>query len=388
MFGTIVDYWYLTGDESYNDVTIQAIVHQAGPDRDFMPDNQTLTEGNDDQGFWAMATMSAAENVFPDPPEDQPQYLAITQAVFNEYVSRWEPEVCGGGLRWQIFEFNNGFDYKNTISNGCFFNVAARLARYTGNETYSEWAEKIFDWQQKVNLVNSKWEVMDGLHLKGGTCDDVDLIQWSYNSGILMHGAAVMYNLTSDDKWKKRVDGLLEHVTTKFFKNGVVYEQFCEENKLCNNDQRSFKGYLIRWMAWTSQLYPETYDTISKLIKSSVTSAMTSCSGDVAPPDFNGHPGTACGFAYIPAAQYDDLPGVGEQMNALNLVMYSLIQKVGSPATSDTGGTSKGDVNGGKSDDSKTKLYEPITVGDKVGAGFLTTLILAGVIGGCTFLIK
>ena len=117
MFGTMVDYWFYTGDTTYNEVTTQALLHQVGDDRDFMPTNQTRTEGNDDQGFWAMAAMSAAENKYPDPPADQPQWLGLAQAVFNEYVGRWDEATCGGGLRWQIFTFNNGFNYK-VSSNG------------------------------------------------------------------------------------------------------------------------------------------------------------------------------------------------------------------------------------------------------------------------------
>lgn len=85
MFGTMIDYWLYTGDESYVEVTTQAMLHQTGDDRDYMPPNQTKSLGNDDQGFWAMAAMSAAENNFPNPPPDQPQWLALAQAVFNEY---------------------------------------------------------------------------------------------------------------------------------------------------------------------------------------------------------------------------------------------------------------------------------------------------------------
>jgi mannan endo-1,6-alpha-mannosidase len=73
--------------------------------------------------------MSAAEKVFPDPPSDRPQWVPLVQAVFNSQVPRWNTETCGGGLNWQVYGFNAGYDYKNTISNGCFFNIAARLAR-------------------------------------------------------------------------------------------------------------------------------------------------------------------------------------------------------------------------------------------------------------------
>lgn len=53
MFGTLVDYWALTGDDTYNAVVSQALLSQVGDDKDYMPQNQTRSEGNDDQGFWA-----------------------------------------------------------------------------------------------------------------------------------------------------------------------------------------------------------------------------------------------------------------------------------------------------------------------------------------------
>lgn len=48
MFGTMVDYWAYTGDETYLNVTYQALQSQIGDDADFMPTNQTKTEGNDE----------------------------------------------------------------------------------------------------------------------------------------------------------------------------------------------------------------------------------------------------------------------------------------------------------------------------------------------------
>lgn len=119
MFTALIDYWYFTGDDSWNDITSQAIIWQAGGDGTFMPSNQTRTEGNDDQGFWAFAAMAAAERNFPNPPDDVPGWLAMAQAVFNTQARRWDTESCGGGLKWQIFTFNSGYDYKNTISNRC-----------------------------------------------------------------------------------------------------------------------------------------------------------------------------------------------------------------------------------------------------------------------------
>ena len=96
-----------TGDTTYNAETSQAISFQAGSNGDFMPANQTKDEGNDDQVFWAFAAMTAAELGFPA-PESGPSWLSMAQAVFNEQTTRWDTSTCGGGLRWQIFTWNNG----------------------------------------------------------------------------------------------------------------------------------------------------------------------------------------------------------------------------------------------------------------------------------------
>lgn len=193
MFGTLINYWAYTGDTSYNDIIMQAMLHQAGSSGDFMPDNQTRTEGNDDQGFWAFSAMAAAERNFPNPPANKPQWLAMAQAVFNEQASRWDNKTCGGGLHWQIFTFNNGYTYRNSIANGCLFNIAARLARYTGNITYAEWAIKTWNWVESVGLVSPTYQVWDGTS-ETDNCTTLNHIQWTYNNGIYLHGAAHMYN--------------------------------------------------------------------------------------------------------------------------------------------------------------------------------------------------
>ena len=193
MFGSLIDYYYYTNDSTYNDVVTQGMLWQVGPDNDFMTPNQTKTEGNDDQGFWGMAAMAAAEQKFPDPPADKPQWLALAQGVFNDQASRWDTQYCNGGLRWQIFTFNTGYDYKNSISNGCFFNLGARLAVYTGNDTYAQWAEKTFNWTQAVQLMDSNYHFYDGAHTTLN-CSDINKLQWTYNPGVFLLGAANMYN--------------------------------------------------------------------------------------------------------------------------------------------------------------------------------------------------
>lgn len=212
MFGSLLDYYYYTGDDQYNDLVTEGLLFQVGPSNDYMTPNQTKTTGNDDQGFWGMAAMSAAEQKFPNPPEDKPQWLALAQAVFNTQALRWDTQFCGGGLRWQVFTFNTGYDYKNTISNGVFFNLAARLAKYTGNQTYADWAEKTWDWTADVGLMSQEYHFFDGAHTTLN-CNDTNRQQWTYNAGVYLLGAANMYNFVCiffpprnvhADMWKPR----------------------------------------------------------------------------------------------------------------------------------------------------------------------------------------
>jgi mannan endo-1,6-alpha-mannosidase len=82
------------------------------------------------------------------------------------------------------------------ISNGCFFNMAARLAVYTGNSSYADWAEKTWDWVFTVGLASPSYEFFDGTD-DTQNCSSLDHIQWTYNVGVFMLGAANMYNFVS-----------------------------------------------------------------------------------------------------------------------------------------------------------------------------------------------
>jgi len=195
MFGHMIQYWYYTGDDYYNSIVSTAIQFQVGTSDDFLPANQTKDEGNDDQVFWAFTAMDAAELNFPESTDaDAPSWLSLAQAVFNEMAGRWDTSTCGGGLRWQIYTFNAGYDYKNSISNLGFFQLAARLARYTDNATYTDWAEKTWQWYSDVSLWDAEtYQVFDGTTTESN-CTSVDHFEWTYNYAAAISGAAYMYN--------------------------------------------------------------------------------------------------------------------------------------------------------------------------------------------------
>jgi mannan endo-1,6-alpha-mannosidase len=194
-----------------------------------------------------------------------------------------------------------------------------------------------------------------------------------------------MYNYTNaSSTWQTRVDGLLASTRDTFFNpEGIIFEQLCEPSGFCNNDQRSFKGYLTRWLAGTTQMAPYTFDAIHPLLENDARAAASVCVGDTAAPAFKGHSGTACGFSWTTPGRFDGSVGVGEQMNALSAVMYTLVGRVAAPVTADTGGTSKGKPDAMEHEEPLG--YKEITLGDRVAAGFVTSALALGVVAGSAF---
>lgn len=192
MWSSLIDYWHYTGDSAHNDAVMKGLLFQVGEGHNFTPMNQTATLGNDDQGFWGIAAMTAAERGFPDPPRDQPQWLALAENVFENLAALWEDGVCDGGLRWQKLFTNAGYDYKNTISTGVLMHLGARLHRYTGNSTYGDWANKAWTWTESNGFVKDG-HVFDGARIQDN-CTDLNQAEFSYTSGVYILGAAHMYN--------------------------------------------------------------------------------------------------------------------------------------------------------------------------------------------------
>ncbi|KAM5352694.1 hypothetical protein ACJ41O_005416 [Fusarium nematophilum] len=371
MWGTYMDYWKCTGDDTYNDLVMQAMQFQVGPNKDYQPPNVTMSLGNDDQGFWGMSAMLAAELAFPNPASDKPGWLALAQAVFNTQANPdRHDDTCNGGLRWQIPFANNGYNYKNSIANGCFFNLGARLARYTGNKTYANWAEKTWDWMEGVGFLDaSTYAIYDGGHVEKN-CTDINKAQFSYNAGVFLQGAAFMYNYTEGaKKWEDRVNKLTDATIKTFFKNQIAVEIACENHDTCTTDMVSFKGYVHRWMSQVTHLAPIVTKKILPVLQKSAEAAVAQCTG--------GDNKRTCGFKWA-SGTYDGNTGAGQQMNVLAAVSALLMEHTDPPVTAEDGGISKGNPNAGSKGDGAFKKQEkPISTGDKAGAGILTFLVLS-----------
>ncbi|VEU21342.1 DEKNAAC102688 [Brettanomyces naardenensis] len=384
-WGSMIDYSFFFDNDTYVPTIIEGMLYQTGDDNNYMPLNQTTTEGNDDQVFWGIAAIEAAERNFTNPPSNKPQWLYLAQGVFNTMAWRWDNSTCGGGLRWQIFQWNSGYDYKNTVSNAGLFHMSARLARYTGNTSYVDWASKVYDWLVETKFV-TEGETTEGYYFAydgastDQNCTEVKPYQWTYNAAMLLSGCAYLYNFTEDQTWLTRTEGLLLGATVFFNSStNIMYEAACQQAGTCNNDQRSFKAYLARFMGLTSVLAPSTYDTINELLTASAKAAALSCSG--------GTDGHTCGMDWF-VEGWDGKYGLGEQMSALECIQSLLVTKRPAPYTNKTGGSSTGSGDAGMGTTEVKDKPLDLNTGDTVGAAIITAFIGATVLALGYFVLK
>lgn len=187
---------------------------------------------------------------------------------------------------------------------------------------------------------------------------------------------------SQSDEWKVNLLGII-NATSVFLSSqapNVMFEVACETNGKCDNDQKSFKGYLARWMGFTIKVAPFTRDLLLPILQASAQAAAKQCNA--------GANGTTCGLKWTTNGVNDGSTGVGEQMSAME-VMQSLLQdQVAGPVGETTGGVSQSNPSAGSEATDTIIKFKPITTADKVGAGFLTTLVLVGIIGGTWWLVS
>ncbi|KAF2170284.1 glycoside hydrolase family 76 protein [Zasmidium cellare ATCC 36951] len=338
MFDSLINYWSLSGNDSIVQTIQEGMLFQTGPDNDYLPPNQTRNLGNDDQALWALASMTAAEKGFPLPSGSNVTWIQLAENVFNEHVARWDDDTCNGGLRWQLFTFNNGYNYKNSISQGTFAYLGARLARYTGNSTYSDWAQKAVDWTRNVKLLTSDGAIYDGTDATLN-CSELNHIQWTINAGLFMNTASYLVNISQSSAWNDLLWPVFLESTKIFTDAGasansqgrsIITEVACTMEDNCNVDQKAYKATLARALnifqsqtasspsTFNGTSSSDAYSRAAAILRASAEGAAAQCSG--------GDDGTTCGFDWS-SSTWDGTSGMGQELNALEVLLANLPAK-------------------------------------------------------------
>lgn len=133
-------------------------------------------------------------------------------------------------------------------------------------------------------------------------------------------------------------------------------------------------------MGYTMKVAPFTMDTLMPKMRISAVAAAKQCNA--------GEDQTTCGLRWWQNGQNDGSFGVGEQMSAMEIIQNLLIDEVSGPVNETNGGISKSDPSAGSEPQDLPTKFEDVTTGDKAGAGFLTTLILVGILGGAWWMVS
>ncbi|KAF1354186.1 glycoside hydrolase [Lizonia empirigonia] len=375
-FNSLIDYYGLTNDSDYNARISEALQHQLGDYNAFMPANQTKSLGNDDQSFWGLASLSAHEAQLPAPASGS--WLEFAQNVFDTQAARWDTESCGGGLKWQIFTFNNGYNYKNSASNSQMFLLAARLAEQTSNATYAEWANKVYTWCTDIGLVTAYQRVFDGTDDKQN-CSSVNRIQITSNHATFTEGAALMYKLSNaSQNWTDIVTGFVNASSVFTGDNGALVEVACEKKGNCDIDQRAFKGIAMRSYARAAQVASIVRDSLHYLLVASAKGAASNCEGS--------GDNVACGLNWSNSSEsiWEKATAadgnLGETLNALQAIQGSLWPVIDSEAGTVNGTVGSGSPNGttsGTPSGSSGSAAQPTGAGATLVASLTFILVVA-----------
>ncbi|MCE5206121.1 MAG: glycosyl hydrolase family 76 [Porphyromonadaceae bacterium] len=180
------------------------------------------------------------------------KYKDATIELWNFIKDGWNEAYAGGGIAWRTVEPYK----KNACSNGPACILAARLYQETGDESYKEWAVKIYHWE-KVTLLQNDGAVLD--HIDGR---DNTLTNWkfTYNHGTFIGSAVELYKIFGNRTYLD--DAVL---TANFTIGSLVTNSVLklEGSADCStdNDAHLFKGIFIRYF---SELIQQDIDAAAK----------------------------------------------------------------------------------------------------------------------------
>jgi glycosyl hydrolase family 76 len=128
-----------------------------------------------------------------------PAALARSKQIFDLVVHGWDDDPshpCPGGVFWTQAPWSQD---RNTVSNGPGAELGLQLYLATRKPEYLTWAKRMFDWTNSCLLAPNGlyWDHID----LAGT---VEKTQWSYNQGVMLGAATLLYRATGDRRYLAR----------------------------------------------------------------------------------------------------------------------------------------------------------------------------------------
>ncbi|MDD4516198.1 glycoside hydrolase family 76 protein [Massilibacteroides sp.] len=163
------------------------------------------------------------------------KYLNTAKELWTDISNGWNDEYAGGGVAWNKDELYS----KNACSNGPASLLAAKLYQVTKEDTYKEWAIKIFEWQKNTLYEPSTGAVYDNIN---GQTDLINTVVLTYNQGTFMGTAIELYNITNDGAYLNVARKVASYTISKLIdtNSGILRNEGSGDNAL-------FKGIFVRY---------------------------------------------------------------------------------------------------------------------------------------------
>ncbi|MDR0748590.1 MAG: glycosyl hydrolase family 76 [Tannerellaceae bacterium] len=168
------------------------------------------------------------------------------------YIKDGWNNYAGGGIAWQSSELWK----KNACSNGPACILAARLYQETGEESYKDWAEQIYNWE-KSTLLQGDGAVLD--HIDGR---DNTFTNWkfTYNEGTFVGAAVELYKIFDNKSYLNDAILAANYTTGTLVTNSVLKLEGSSDSSV-DNDAHLFKGIFIRYF---TELIQQDIDSATK----------------------------------------------------------------------------------------------------------------------------
>ena len=238
------------------------------------------------------------------------QLAKTTWEQMTEQISN-DASVCNGGVFWYRDRQSpqpNRARLLSTVSTLQYAFLSIRLYTSTREGAYLEAAKKSYDWTFKAKLIDGG-KVYDGTY--NPKCWQIEKKEHSYNSGLFLGAAAMLYKTTGEEKYLRDAKAVLSRAQSIFTKDGIIIDE-CEPNNSCKVNQAAFKGIFVRALGY---LYSATNDAsmrsaIKSMISKSVQSMSATCNDK-----------WACNVIWTPGAPvYSDVHTQNTALELLNVL--------------------------------------------------------------------
>lgn len=173
-------------------------------------------------------------------------FFDIAKNTYVEVRDQWD-ELCGGGLYWARDRNDaqaNKRTYKSTITNVEQIILAVRLYNLTDDKEYLDHAIKVYDWLVgPVNVITRDGKVYDGVN--SDSCGSIVTSEHSYNAGLFLGGAALLFEATKDQKYMRDIRRVLTNYESVFVRDNIFIDPCEVTDEVCRRNQAQFKGVAI-----------------------------------------------------------------------------------------------------------------------------------------------